>query len=99
MALSQSVRKTLNDIKKRPPEKLDVIVHAIHEDVFAETDCLKCAQCCKTISPIMYRHDIVRLAKALKISLEEFADRYLTIDKDNDYVFKIAPCPFLSSDN
>lgn len=99
MGLSQSVKKTLNDIKKRPPEKLDLIVQAIHEDVFAETDCLKCAQCCKTISPIMYRHDIVRLAKALKMSLEEFTDKYLIVDNDNDYVFKNQPCPFLSSDN
>ncbi len=99
MPLNQSVKKTLNDIKKRPPEKLDRMVQEIHEEIFAETDCLKCAQCCKTISPIIYRHDIVRLAKALKISLEEFADKYLKIDNDKDYVFKSSPCPFLSSDN
>jgi len=99
MPLSQSIKKTLNDIKKRPPEKLDIMVQAIHEEVFSETDCLKCAQCCKKISPIMYRHDIVRLSKAVKMILEEFADKYLVIDNDNDFVFKSSPCPFLSSDN
>lgn len=99
MPLSQSVKKTLNDIKKRPPEKLDLMVQKIHEEVFAETDCLKCAQCCKKISPILCRHDIIRMAKAVKMSLQEFADKYLTIDKDDDYVFKSSPCPFLSSDN
>jgi len=87
------------DIKNRPPEKLDLMVQAIHEKVFSETDCLKCARCCKEISPIMYRHDILRLAKAVKMNLETFVDKYLTIDKDEDYVFKSKPCPFLSSDN
>jgi uncharacterized protein len=99
MPLSQSAKKTLNDVKKRPPEKLDLTVKAIHEDVFAEIDCLKCAQCCKKISPILYGHDIVRLAKAVKMGLEEFVKKYLIIDKDNDYIFKNTPCPFLSADN
>ena len=99
MPLSQSVKKTLLDIKKRPPEKLDLIVQKLHEEVFYQTDCSTCAACCKKISPILYRHDIVKLAKAVKMSIEDFAEKYLKIDKDNDYVFKNTPCPFLSSNN
>lgn len=98
MSVNASVKKILLDIKKRPPEKLDRMVQAIHEEVFEETDCLKCADCCKKISPILYRHDILRLVKGLKTDLESFVKKYLTIDKD-DYVFKSTPCPFLESDN
>lgn len=99
MPLNQYNKKILSDIKKRPPEKLDIMVQEIHEEVFAETDCQKCAQCCKKISPIIYQHDLIRLARALKMSLDGFCEKYLKIDKDRDYVFKSAPCPFLSHDN
>jgi Fe-S-cluster containining protein len=99
MSLSLPVKKILLDAKKRPPEKLDRIVQAIHEEVFSETDCAACANCCREISPILYRHDILRLAKALKMKIEKFAEIYLTIDKDEDYVFKSVPCPFLGADN
>ena len=66
MSVNQYVRKILKDIKKNPPEKLDLMVQEIHEKVFNETDCLKCAQCCKKISPIIYQHDLIRLAAALE---------------------------------
>jgi Fe-S-cluster containining protein len=99
MFLNGTVKKILLDIKRRPPKKLDSMVRAIHEDVFAETDCASCAACCKQISPILYRHDMMRLAKALKMDLETFAQSYLKIDKDNDYVFKSTPCPFLGPAN
>jgi Fe-S-cluster containining protein len=99
MTLSLTIKKILLDAKKRPPEKLDRIVQAIHEEVFSETDCGTCANCCKEISPILYRHDILRLAKALKMKIEKFAENYLIIDKDGDYVFKSTPCPFLGTDN
>ena len=99
MSISSAVKKTLLDIKKRPPERLDRMVQAIHEEVFAETDCSSCAACCRGISPILYRHDMIRIAKKLKMSLEDFAQSYLKIDRDNDYVFKSTPCPFLEPDN
>jgi Fe-S-cluster containining protein len=99
MSVNQYIRKVLSDIKKKPPEKLDLMVKEIHEEVFSETDCLKCAQCCKKISPIIYQHDLIRLASAFKMSLEGFCEKYLKVDKDNDYVFITSPCPFLSSDN
>ncbi len=99
MPLSQSVKKSLYDIKKRPPVKLDLQVQKIHNEVFAETDCLTCAQCCKKISPILCRHDIIRLAKAVRMPLIDFAEKYLVLENDDSYAFKNAPCPFLSFDN
>ncbi len=86
-------------LKSRPPNDLDFQFMALHEEVFAETDCLSCANCCKTTSPIFYERDIERAAKALKLKPGEFTQLYLRIDEDKDYVPNSIPCPFLKPDN
>ena len=84
---------------QKPHKNLDSFFHEAHENVFEKTDCLSCANCCKTTSPIFYQRDIERAAKALKLKPGAFIDRYLRIDEDQDYVLKSAPCPFLAADN
>lgn len=86
-------------LKKRPPTKLDDIVQELHEQVFEKIDCLECANCCKTISPIITDRDIDRMAKALRIRPSELIDRHLHMDSDGDYVYNSQPCPFLMADN
>jgi uncharacterized protein len=86
-------------LKKKKPKNLDSIVQGLHNEVFEEVDCLKCANCCKSISPTLYEKDIERLAKHLKIKPSQLVDEYLQIDEENDYVFRKQPCPFLMSDN
>lgn len=86
-------------LKKKKPKQLDNIVHALHDEVFEELDCLECANCCKSISPIIIDKDVERMAKHLRMKPAEIIDQYLEMDKDNDYVFREAPCPFLMPDN
>jgi uncharacterized protein len=86
-------------LKARPPRNLDALFHDCHEDVFSSTDCLSCANCCKTTSPIFYQRDIERAAKALRLKPGEFIDRYLKVDEEHDYVLKEAPCTFLDGEN
>lgn len=92
-------RKYLAGLKKQDSRKLDDVFHAVHEDVFEEVDCLTCANCCKTTSPIFYQNDIERVAKALRMKPGDFITKYLRIDEDKDYVLQSSPCPFLGSDN
>ncbi len=92
-------KKYLLSLKKKDPRKVDDAFHELHEEVFEEMDCLTCANCCKTTSPIFYDTDIERLAKHLRMKPVEFADQYLKIDADGDQVLKTAPCPFLGDDN
>jgi uncharacterized protein len=92
-------QKYLQWIKKKHPPKLDVTMQTIHDQVFDKTDCLQCANCCKTTSPIFYPKDIERAAKALRIKAAEFEAQYLRIDEDKDFVLKSSPCPFLHADN
>jgi Fe-S-cluster containining protein len=92
-------RKFFDKLKKISADQLDKIVHPVHEDVFEEMDCLTCANCCKTTSPIFYQADIERVARKLRIKPSEFIDQYLHVDEDNDYVLNTAPCPFLDGEN
>jgi Fe-S-cluster containining protein len=62
-------------------------------------DCLTCANCCKTTSPIFREVDIKRISKKLRMHVNQFIDTYLKVDEDKDYVLKTSPCAFLDSEN
>ena len=84
---------------KKKLSGMDTIIHQISDKVTAKTDCLKCANCCRTLGPRLTDKDVERMAKALRIKTNDVIERYLRVDEDNDLVFKTMPCPFLGSDN
>jgi Fe-S-cluster containining protein len=96
---SSENRKFLLSLKKKDPRKVDDLFHTQHEEVFEEINCLHCANCCKTTSPIFYQTDIERVSRSLRLKPGEFIEKYLRIDEDKDYVLKSSPCPFLDDDN
>jgi uncharacterized protein len=79
--------------------KLDERVHAIHEAVFDDINCLDCANCCRTLGPRVTDVDVRRIAASLRMKPSVFVERHLVLDEDGDYVFRSMPCPFLGSDN
>jgi Fe-S-cluster containining protein len=85
--------------KKNRLEKMDTVVHALHNDISESIDCLECANCCRTLGPAIYDKDIERLSRALRMKPSEVVETYLRVDEDHDYVFKSTPCPFLLPDN
>jgi Fe-S-cluster containining protein len=92
-------RKLIQQLKKAKPKNLDDVIHRLHDEAFEQIDCLQCANCCKTTSPIFYQRDIERAAKAMRMRPSDFIDTYLHIDEDKDYVLNVAPCPFLDAEN
>lgn len=100
-ALSQKKenKRFFHKLKLKEPKHLDSLFHEAHEAIFEKTDCLTCANCCKTTSPIFYTRDIERIAKGLNLKPGDFITTYLKIDEDQDYVLKQSPCPFLNNDN
>ena len=92
-------KRFFQKLKSHPPSDLDQTVIALDEEAFRKIDCLNCANCCKTISPIFKPKDIERIGKALKIRPAEVVERYLKLDEDDDYVTKSSLCPFLGEDN
>ena len=86
-------------IKKRRPKDLDDNLNDLHEKQFEKTDCLTCANCCKTTPSLLTRLDIKRISKHLGMKVGKFTEEYLRLDEDDDYVFKHTPCSFLNEDN
>jgi Fe-S-cluster containining protein len=104
--LEQRAKKALPEnkkftakLKRNTPRDLDRTVERLHEEAFEEIDCLQCANCCKTTSPIFRPNDIDRIAKHLRMRPSELIEKYLHIDEDSDYVLNSAPCTFLGADN
>ena len=80
------------------PKRLNEQFHAMHEEVFAETDCLTCARCCRTTGPLLTKQDIGRISKRQGMKAADFEKQYLRVDEDGDWVMKSLPCPFLELD-
>lgn len=82
-------------LKKRTPKNLDYVMQDLHDKEFKKTDCLTCANCCKTTSPMFFPTDISRISKHLRMKEQKFMETYLERDEDDCYVLKTAPCSFL----
>lgn len=92
-------KKYFDRLKKKVPKNLDYVMQEIHEAEFKRTDCLQCANCCKTTGPLFTSADIDRISKHLQQKPQQFINQYLRVDEDNDYVLQRVPCDFLDSDN
>ena len=86
-------------LKKKPPKNLDYLMQDLHDHEFERTDCLDCANCCKTTGPLFTDKDIQRIAKSFKMKEQQFIASYLRLDEENDYVLQSVPCTFLGTDN
>lgn len=92
-------KKFFSKLRKKPPKDLDRQMQELHEEEFSRTNCLDCANCCKTTGPLFTNKDIERISKHLKMKPQQFIQQYLRIDEDKDYVLQEMPCAFLDADN
>ena len=66
-----------NKAKKKPPKQLDYLMQELHEEEFQSTDCLECANCCKTTGPLFTPKDIERISKSFEMKPSKFIADYL----------------------
>ena len=92
-------KKFFAKLRKKPPKHLDLQMQEMHEEEFKRTDCLTCANCCKTTGPLFTNKDIERIAKHFRQKPAKFIETYLRVDEDNDHVLQQVPCTFLGADN
>ena len=95
----EATKKTFRKWKQAKPKDLDAKFHKEHEQEFKKMDCLSCANCCKTTSPIFRDADIRRISKHLRMKEAQFISTFLKMDDESDYVLQKSPCSFLGSDN
>ncbi len=92
-------KKFFTKLRKKPPKDLDYTMQELHVAEFERTDCLTCANCCKTTGPLFTNADVERISKHFRMKPQKFIDSYLQIDEDNDFVLQQVPCTFLGADN
>lgn len=100
-ALKAEVKKAFKKLLKQKGKQRQIEQTAVslHQEVFADTDCLACANCCRSIPPIVTGQDARRIAKYLGMKESVFESIYLRIDEDGDQVINTTPCPFLDEHN
>ncbi len=92
-------KRYFTKLRKKPPKQLDYVMEDLHEEEFAQTNCLECANCCKTKGPLFTNADIERIAKRFRMKPSQFITTYLKVDEENDYVLQQVPCSFLDAEN
>lgn len=92
-------QKEIKKLVVKTNKNLNSVADKLHVEVFSELDCLDCANCCKSIPPMLVKSDVKRIAKHLGLKEKEFEQKYLKIDDDGDMVMGTSPCIFLENDN
>jgi len=96
----EGLRAFLRKLDVIVPEDMPELVAKADAEVWAGTDCLSCANCCKTMTPTYNRKDILRISKHLGMSPKAFSNKWLHQDPENgDWVNNEVPCQFLQADN
>jgi Fe-S-cluster containining protein len=90
------IEQKLDELSKHSDAIIDEIFRKNTLIAEERINCLDCANCCKTISPIIESHEIPIIARELNISPEELFEKYIEMDEDGDFVFKTRPCPMLN---
>ncbi len=89
------LRSFIARLQKKPVAALRLVTLEANELAWAKTDCLDCANCCKTMSPTYTRKDITRISGFLGMTKKAFMEKWLYRDKTGDWMNKKQPCQFL----
>jgi hypothetical protein len=95
----ESHRKLVKKLSRGNEKKLNLVADNLHESAFEQVNCLDCANCCKSIPPILNGNDISRISKFLGLKTTNFEKNYTRVDEDGDRVLVKSPCVFLEPDN
>ena len=92
--------KFLRSLKMKNARGVDRAARRLHKEAFSIIDCLRCGNCCKTVSPTFTNADITRIAAHIGMDIASFTTEYLTKSEDRGLMEpKCLPCPFLAADN
>lgn len=91
------MRRFLGKLEKDPPKALDKKIETLEKVVWQETDCLTCANCCRTMTPTYTAKDLKRISAHFNMTVQAFRDKWLRRERggDRDWMNKTEPCQFL----
>lgn len=94
----RSFRRFLTKLENGPSRGLEKKILQLEKEVWQETDCLSCANCCKTMTPTFTKQDMKRISAYFGQTVGEFQEQWLKKEKggDRDWLNKTEPCQFLN---
>ena len=91
------LRRFLSKVEANPPKLLDTIAVEVEKDVWAETNCLACSNCCREMTPTFTQEDLRRIAPHLGMTIKAFKEKWLYKEKKTgDWMNVSRPCQFLN---
>ena len=90
------MRSFLTRIENKSPKNLQQLAEHADKEVWQEIDCLSCGNCCKKMTPTFTLKDIKRISAHLEMTPLAFKEKWLTFDKDGDWINKKMPCQFFN---
>lgn len=92
----KSLRHFITRTESHPPANLDILLEKIDKEVWANVNCLSCANCCKVMTPTYTFQDIKRISAYLGMRPIDFKEKWLYLDKKtNEWMNRSRPCQFL----
>ena len=88
----------LRGLTHRKVKNLDGKAMEATKEAYTKIDCLKCANCCKTMNPTWKKTEIKRVANHLGMKYSEYFKKYLVLEK-GDIMNRKTPCQHLNKDN
>jgi len=92
-------KKFFAKLKKKKPAGLTKAFRQFNDEAFAHTNCMNCANCCRTALAVFEKPDIRRISRHFEMTEKDFIKKYLKPHPDYEYLIKTLPCPFLAEDN
>lgn len=91
-------RHFLTRVENNPPRAIKQTIAEAEKQVWLETDCLSCANCCKTMTPTFTNKDVKRISKHFGQTADEFKAKWLYRERggERDWLNKTEPCQFLN---
>ena len=89
------IKGFLTRLRNNPPRGLDTLKTEADKHAWAHTDCLDCANCCKTMSPTYTKKDVKRISSHLGMTEKAFREKWLYKDRTGDWMNVKQPCQFL----
>ncbi len=89
------LKRFLKKLDRIVPEDFDKLIQEEDAKMWLQTDCMTCANCCKTMTPTYTKKDMTRIAAHLKMTTKELFDKWLKKDDNGDIVNREQPCQWL----
>ena len=82
-------------LKGKNDEKVDRIVHRLHDELSRQIDCTLCGNCCCQLNVELHPKDIVALAGLENITPGSYRENYCKEYEDGEMLLKSLPCRYL----